>query len=111
MERQMTRKERHWLSHVERAHQKGQSLSEYAMEHDLDLRTMYRWHWTLRKRGWLGQRDALVGKPAFVPLRIEATVDPLPWRVDFPNGVRLELSMPQTPEQCALLLNALRTLS
>ena len=110
LDRQMTQKERQWLSHVERARKKGRSLSEYALEHDLDLATMYRWHSTLRKRGWLDAREASAAKPEFVPVRMEPTVERSPWRVVFPSGVSLEVSTPQTPEQCALLLSALRSL-
>lgn len=108
---EMTHKEREWLSHLQRAHEKGQVLAEYAQENKLCKKALYRWHTKLRQRGLIGERVTSRVQSAFVPVRVEPTPVQALWRVVFSNDVYLELPAPQTPPQCAMLLQALRALS
>lgn len=108
---EMTHQEREWLSHLQRAHEKGQVLAQYAQENKLCKKALYRWHAKLRQRGWIGERETLPARSAFVPMRVEVPPVQAPWRVVFSHDVYLELPAPQTPPQCAMLLQALRALS
>lgn len=111
MKHEMTEKEREWLSHLQRAHEKGQVLREYARENELCKHTLYRWHSKLRQRGLIGEREISPVQSAFVSVHVESTAVQAPWRVVFPGGVYLELPIPQAPPQYAMLLQALRALS
>lgn len=103
--------ERRWLSPLQCAHEKGQRLGAYAQENGLCKDTLYRWHSKMRKRGLIGHRETPDVQSLFVPVRIESSAAPSPWRVVFPSGVCLEVAVPQIPAQCAMLLQALRTLT
>lgn len=103
--------ERQWLSHLQRAHQKRQRLGVYAQENGLCKDTLYRWHSKMRKRGLIGGIETSSVQSLFVPVCIEPPAVQTPWRVVFPSGACLELPSPQTSSQCAMLLQALRTLT
>lgn len=84
----LTDKERFWYEHVRQANQSGQSLSEYARTHSLNIHHFYNYRAVLRKKGLL---DAPAAK-AFVKLRAECPV--YPTVIILPNGIRLETQCP-----------------
>lgn len=107
----LTENERRWLSHLQLAHKKGQRLGAYAQENGLNKDTLYRWHSKFKKRGLIGRDETSPVQSAFVPVRVAPPAVPALWRVVFPSGACLELPSPQSSSQCAMLLQALRTLS
>lgn len=103
--------ERRWLSHLQRAQKNGQRFGAYAQENGLCKDTLYRWHAKMRKRGLIGANETSNVQSMFVPVCIEPPAVQTPWRVVFPSGACLELPSPQTSSQCAMLLQALRSMS
>ncbi len=86
----LTQKQQYWLEHIQQAHATGQSLSDYAAQHDLRLKALYQYRWLLRKKGVLDEADQA---PAFV--KVSPPVVPIPQTtvtVHFPNGIRVELA-------------------
>jgi hypothetical protein len=61
-------------SHLQRAHEKGQVLREYARENKLCKHTLYRWHTKFRQRGLIGESETSLVQSAFVPVRVEPPV-------------------------------------
>lgn len=84
----LTDKERFWYEHARQASQSGESLSEYARVHSLNIHHFYNYRAVLRKKGLL---DAPRSK-TFIRVRAEAPV--YPTVIILPNGIRLETQCP-----------------
>lgn len=94
MEQALTSKQRFWRDHIQAAKHEQLTYAEYAKRHNLNLKALYYWSMTLRRRGVLEQPA-----PAFVELKVKRTSSVRPEtfsvasaRVRLANGVELELS-------------------
>ena len=102
MPKPLTAKQQYWFDHITAAQRNSQSLSNYAAQHNLNIKALYNWRWTFSKR----IEKPAPTKTAFVKIlppttsittREESTV------VIFPNGIRLQLTT-LTPALLKMLL-------
>jgi hypothetical protein len=84
----LTDKERFWYEHARQASQRGESLSEYARAHSLNIHHFYNYRAVLRKKGLLDGPPA----KAFVKVRADSPV--YPTVIVLPNGIRFETQCP-----------------
>jgi hypothetical protein len=86
----LTDKQQYWHDHIQQAKTNQQSLSDYAHQHELNLKALYHYHWLLRKKGLL---DAPSQTPAFV--KVAQSTKPTQhstFTIHFPNGISVELT-------------------
>ena len=50
----LTEKQRHWLTHLEACEKSEQTITSYAAAHGLDRRVLYSWRSQLQRKGLLG---------------------------------------------------------
>lgn len=102
MPKSLTAKQQYWFDHITAAQHNSQSLSDYAVQHNLSIKALYNWRWMLSKR----IEKPTPKKSAFVKIlppassaraREESTV------VILPNGIRLQFSA-LTPSLLTMLL-------
>lgn len=90
----LTNKQKFWRDHILAAKREQLTYADYAERHDLNLKAMYYWSMTLRRKGILEQPAS-----AFVELKVKRA-SPIhreapsvtSTRVRLANGVELELS-------------------
>lgn len=86
----MTAKQRYWLGHIKACEAKGQSLSAYAAEHHLALKSCYRWKTRLTQLGLLAV--TATAAPVFRPVQITpASISTGNYRITLPNGIQVEI--------------------
>jgi len=99
----MTAKQRYWLEHIKACEAMGQSLSAYAAEHHLGLKSCYRWKSLLTQMGLLA--DTAVAAPIFHPVQIKsASMSTAHYRFTFPNGILVEIQGDCDPAQLKQVL-------
>lgn len=87
----MTAKQRYWLGHIKACEALGQSLSAYAAEHDLALKSCYRWKSRLTQMGLLAVTATAVA-PVFRSVQIKpASISTGNYRFTLPNGILVEI--------------------
>ena len=79
----------YWHSHLQQAEQQKLLLSDYAKQHALDVKSLYRWKSRLMRLGALNDAG-----PAFVKV---VASDPLPAfsaniKITLPNGICLDVT-------------------
>lgn len=100
----MTAKQRHWLRHIKACESLGQSLSAYAAEHHLALKSCYRWKSRLTQMGLLVEATKA---PVFRPVQIKpASISAGNFRISLPNGIQVEIQDACDPAQLKQLLTA-----
>lgn len=94
MAQALTRKQRFWRDHIQAAKRDQQTYADYARQHNLNLKALYYWSMTLRRKGLLEQPA-----PAFVELQVKRTSSVrseasfiTSARARLTNGVELELT-------------------
>ena len=99
----MTAKQRYWLEHIKACEAMGQSLSAYAAEHHLGLKSCYRWKSRLAQMGLL--TDMAVVAPMFRPLQIKpVSMSTGHFRFTQPNGILIEIQGDCDPAQLQQVL-------
>ncbi len=121
--------QRDWLVHIEASRRSGQSVAEYAREHNLEPQHIYQWTTRLRQLGVLDARKGAVrparrsrdlpkqsrtrqvrgeGAVRFSPAEVLATPTSshLGMRIQFQNGIVLEVSADTVPDRETLSLLA-----
>ncbi|MDZ7925348.1 MAG: hypothetical protein U5M23_15125 [Marinagarivorans sp.] len=92
MQKPLTTKQQFWLDHITAAQHNGQSLSDYAADHDLNLKALYNWRWTFSKRDLHSSAKNSSFVKIVPPTNIPAVVHP-PIIAMLPNGVRLQFEV------------------
>jgi hypothetical protein len=88
----MTAKQRYWLEHIQACEAMGQSLSAYAAEHQLGLKSCYRWKSLLTQMGLLADTAAAAAAPVFRPVQIKpVSISTGHFRFTLPNGILIEI--------------------
>lgn len=77
MREQLTKRQRYWLKHIERAAERGETLKAYAKQRRLSVGAMYQAKSELMRRGALPRGEQAVVVADFVPVQIEP-VAPMP---------------------------------
>ena len=101
----LTERQQFWFDHLQACDASGNSVAQYAKEHDLSVTSLYQRRQEFRKRGLLPAPSCKV--PSFATIRMTsdlASEDAL--RICFPNGVRIEWPMPRGEEAASLLLRS-----
>jgi len=99
----MTDKQRYWLEHIKACEATGQSLSAYAAEHQLGLKSCYRWKSLLTQMGLLA--DTAVAVPVFRPVQIKpVSMSTAHFRFTLPNGILVEIQGDCDPAQLKQVL-------
>jgi hypothetical protein len=99
----MTAKQRYWLEHIKACEAMGQSLSAYAAEHHLGLKSCYRWKSLLTQMGLLA--DMAVAAPVFRPVQIKpVSMSTGHFRFTLPNGILVEIQGDCDPAQLKQVL-------
>jgi hypothetical protein len=90
MSKELTKRQRYWLEHIQEAERRGQTLKAYAKKRQLSLGAMYRAKSSLMKSGALprGGHEQVVAE--FVPVRIEPLAATPSCRLRHPSGWELE---------------------
>ncbi len=87
--KKLTDKQQYWLAHLQRCQELGQSLSDYAKAHELDLKALYNWKWMLSQRGMT--RGAATTSALFSQVKVaqRSSDASTPIQIQFPNGCLL----------------------
>ena len=101
----LTARQQYWQEHLERCAASGQSVREYAVEHDLKVNTLYFYRRRLGSAG--GEVVRRASKPRLVRAQVASAT--LPCRVHLRNGVTVELGVGQN--EFSALLSTLSTLA
>ncbi|MDP1679806.1 MAG: hypothetical protein Q8L02_06800 [Candidatus Nitrotoga sp.] len=100
----MTAKQSYWLGHIKACEAIGQSLSAYAAEHHLALKSCYRWKSRLTQMGLLVETAAA---PVFRPVKIKPiSMSTERYRITLPNGILVEIQGACDPAQLKQVLTA-----
>lgn len=96
MDNELTAKQAFWLDHIKQAQASGQSYKAYAQQQGLNIKALYNWVVTLRRRGFLEDKpEPSVFVRVATPedkTAVKASTDPSqPVLVQLPNGIRLQL--------------------
>ena len=89
MKTTLSAKQQFWKDHIKQALSEKVSLTDYAKQHNLDLKALYNYKSILLKKGALPETASAFAKAKIVS-KPEALM-PMPVHVRFPNGVVLEL--------------------
>lgn len=89
---ELTERQRYWLGHIRGWERAGGSMKVYAEAHGLEVREFYEWKRWVAGKGLQGG-EVPGGGPLFQRVEVEQIEAPV-CRVEFPNGVRVELSGP-----------------
>lgn len=101
----MTTQQRYWLGHIKACEAIGQSLSAYATEHHLALKSCYRWKSRLTQMGLLAATAAAA--PVFRPVQIKPiSMGTEHYRITLPNGILVEIQGHCDPAQLKQVLTA-----
>ena len=89
-ESKLTSKQQCWLEHIQEAERQGQSLSDYAQQHSLNLKLLYNMKHALRQKGLLAKPAA---KQSLLPVQLisQSSRTLSSCRISLPNGVVIEL--------------------
>lgn len=99
----MTAKQRYWLAHIKACEAIGQSLSAYAAEHRLVLKSCYRWKSRLTQMGLLAVTATTA--PVFRSVQIKpASINTGNYRFTLPNGIQVEIQGACDPIQLKQVL-------
>ncbi len=99
----MTAKQRYWLAHIKACEAIGQSLSAYAAEHHLALKSCYRWKSRLTQMGLLAV--TATAAPVFRSVQIKpASSNTGNYRFILPNGIQVEIQGACDPIQLKQVL-------
>ena len=92
MQKPLTAKQQFWFDHISAAQRNGQSLSDYAAIHQLNLKALYNWRWTFSKRDKSlpakGGAFIKIVHPTNAPISIQS-----PIIATLPNGVQLQFDV------------------
>jgi len=86
----LTEKQRYWIEHIQNAEAQKVSLASYAKTNQLDLKALYNWKWTLRKKGFIDSDNTLMHELEFTQVRM-ATHSSVQLSAHLPNGVLIEI--------------------
>lgn len=99
----MTAKQRYWLEHIKACEAIGQSLSAYAAEHHLALKSCYRWKSRLTQMGFLAV--TATAAPVFRSVQIKpVSMGTEHYRITLPNGILVEIQGACDPAQLKQVL-------
>jgi len=84
----LTKKQRHWLAHLQACEASSKGIAAYAAEHGLDARAMYTGKKTLVKKGVLPRTR----RRRFARAQVKTPVTDTAWRVQLTNGVSVAFS-------------------
>mgnify|MGYP000280100830 CR=1 FL=1 len=90
MTEQLTKRQRYWLKHIERAAERGETLKEYAKRRRMSVGAMYQAKSALMKLGVLARQEQAVVVADFVPVRIEPAARFVRGRLRHRSGWELE---------------------
>ncbi len=79
----LTKKQRHWLEHLQACEASGQGIAAYAAEQGLDARTLYAGKKILVKKGVLPRTH----RSRFHRVQVQGLVSDNAWRIQLPNGL------------------------
>lgn len=86
----ITKRQQHWLDHINAAEASADTLVAYAATHKLKVKDLYQWKTALTRRGFLPEKKP---KAAFVPVATAPPkVSPTSCNVMLPNGVRVQFT-------------------
>ena len=84
---ELTKTQLQWKAHIDAAKAAGQTLTDYAREHNLNVQTLYSHSRRLNKAAKASAKAAFVRVSG-------STSAPGSVRIDLPNGVRVHMSAP-----------------
>ncbi|MEM7082611.1 MAG: hypothetical protein AAF465_07740 [Pseudomonadota bacterium] len=86
----ITKRQQHWLDHINAAEASADTLVVYAATHKLKVKDLYQWKTALTRRGFLPEKKP---KAAFVPVaKVPAKVASTDCSVTLPNGVCVQFT-------------------
>jgi hypothetical protein len=98
-----------WLSHLAKWRTQGGTMKAYAQAHDLPVGTFYAaksaYARVPSKKKSL--RSAPTPRPQFLPVQLAPPQSCEPTRINFPNGIRIEMPGRLEPQQWRTLLEVL----
>ncbi len=120
----LSENQRGWLRHIKASRRSGQSISEYARDHDLEPQHLYTWTTRFRRLGILDAKEQAENpapkmkagrrRASQPPERVEDTVRfspvelvssparPAGMRIRFRNGITLDVDGSISPDEATL---------
>ena len=103
---QLSAKQQLWLSHLQSCEASGISMKAYALEHDLNLQTLYYWRKQLKRLGLIeGNSSSRFVKAVCEKERTASGV-----HIRFANGVTIDVARDFGPAALTELIIAARRL-
>jgi len=90
MTRELTKRQRYWLKHIERAAERGDTLKGYAKRRRMSVGAMYQAKSELMRLGVLPKQEQAVVVADFVPVHIEPAAPITRCRLRHRSGWELE---------------------
>jgi hypothetical protein len=90
MTEQLTKRQRYWLKHIERAAERGETLKEYAKRRRISVGAMYQAKSNLMKLGVLPRQEQAVVVTDFVPVQIKPAAPLVRCRLRHRSGWEFE---------------------
>jgi hypothetical protein len=119
--KELSAKQHEWLDHIKASRRSGQSVSEYARDHDLDPQHLYGWTTRLRRLGALSSKDRpdfrspkkdrrppqkrkqVEGAVRFSPVELVSSLHRRAgMRIRFRNGITLDVDGSISPDEATL---------
>jgi hypothetical protein len=97
----LTERQNYWLKHVRACEASGKSIADYAVDHDINVKTMYAGKKMLVKKGILPRTHSNRFQRAQLG-SISANHD---WRIQLPNGVSVAFSGAVEAQTLSTVLN------
>ena len=87
-ESSLTERQQYWLNHIHACEASGKSIADYAVKHDINVKTMYAGKKMLVKKGILPRTRS----NRFQRAQISSIAVTHDWRIYLPNGVSIAFS-------------------
>jgi len=97
----LTERQSYWLKHIRACEASGKSIADYAVDHDINVKTMYAGKKMLVKKGILPRTRSNRFQRAQLP-RMAVSHD---WRIHLPNGVSVTFSGVVEAQALSTVLN------
>ena len=97
----LTERQQYWLKHVRACEASGKSITDYAVDHDINVKTMYAGKKMLVKKGILPRTRS----NRFQRAQLSSLTVSHDWRIQLPNGVSVAFSGAVEAQTLSTVLN------
>jgi hypothetical protein len=97
----LTERQQYWLNHIRACEASGKSIADYAVDHDINVKTMYAGKKMLVTKGILPRTRS----NRFQRAQLSSLAANQDWRIHLPNGVSVAFSGAVDAQTLSTVLN------